>query len=111
MNLVPPPDGTGANQLGTLLAPEPPRAGVDPCGSDTAVIPKPTDNGGVPVGGYCHRPTLVGGQDRIIAQQSAALLGPDTGYANIYPGSPNRTHTLAWSTYNGCVPICRKATD
>ena len=71
------PHGARADQLASLLAPDASAPRPDPRGPDVAVVPEPSDDGGVAVGGEGHGIALLSVPHGARADQLASLLGPD----------------------------------
>src|SRR5262249_3064010 len=72
------PRGTGAQQLGALLAPDSPAAGEHPRGARVAVVTEPADDGGLALPRQRDGKALGRHTRATRAHQLGALLAPDS---------------------------------
>src|SRR6516162_6990224 len=95
--------GVGGNQLTALLGPGIAAAGIDPYRPDAGIVISPSHDGGVAVRRQRDRVALVGGSNRVGADELAALLAPDpTAAAGEDPHRPD-VGIVAPSPHDGGV--------
>ena len=97
-SLVRRPNSVVADQLAALLGPDTVAARVDPRRPDARVVTIPADDGRVAVGGQRNGEALLGASgtvDCVIADQLAALLGPNSAAAGEDPCRPDAVARLS----------------
>src|SRR5208282_3861312 len=104
-------DNAAADQLGSLLGPDPAALGEHPRRSNTGVlvlvdwiVVPPAHDGGGAVGGQRNGLTFVGRSNSAAADQLGSLLGPDTAALGEHPRRPDAT-VVGKSAHNGGVAI------
>src|SRR5258708_2282851 len=98
------PRGARADQLGSLLGPHAAAPRPDPPGPRVAVVPEPSDEGRVAVGGEGHGRALGSDPHGTRADQLGSLLGPDGAAPSPDPHGP-RGIVVSEPSDEGRVPV------